>query len=83
MPSFSPVEVGPSGGEKFVHPRFFNGPQSSDLGPEDVLAAVRFSLPRAWEGFAFAEVARRHGDFALAGVAIRARCPVGRWRRPC
>ncbi|MEV0068475.1 hypothetical protein [Amycolatopsis sp. NPDC050768] len=36
-----------------------------------MLAAVRFPLPRAGEGFGFAEVARRRGDFALAGVAIR------------
>ncbi|MEV6896469.1 hypothetical protein [Amycolatopsis sp. NPDC051372] len=34
---------------------------------------VRFPLPRARAGFGFAEVARRHGDFALAGVAILVR----------
>ncbi|WP_255638045.1 hypothetical protein [Amycolatopsis sp. DSM 110486] len=42
-----------------------------------MLVAVRFPLPRAGEGFGFAEVARRHGDLALAGVAIRVRVSGG------
>ncbi|MFI5606929.1 FAD binding domain-containing protein [Amycolatopsis sp. NPDC051903] len=52
---------------------FFLGAMATAIGPEDVLAAVRFPLAQPGEGFGFAEIARRHGDFALAGVATRAR----------
>ncbi|MFE9007076.1 hypothetical protein ACFYOY_34025 [Streptomyces sp. NPDC007875] len=34
---------------------------------------MRLPVAAAEEGFGFAEIARRHGDFALAGVATRVR----------
>ena len=37
--------------------------------PEEFVTAVRFPVARANEGFAFAEVARRHGDFAIVALA--------------
>jgi carbon-monoxide dehydrogenase medium subunit len=58
------------GGEREVDAdRFFIGPFITGLTPEEVLVEVR--LPRQPEGagWAFEEVARRRGDFALAGVA--------------
>jgi carbon-monoxide dehydrogenase small subunit len=41
------------------------------LAPDEVLLAVRFPVAAAGEGYGFGEIARRHGDFALAGVATR------------
>ena len=38
------------------------------LAADELITAVRFPLPPAGAGSAFAEVARRHGDFALVGV---------------
>jgi len=63
--------AGPDGRRRIAAEEFFTGAMSTALGPADVLASVQFPLARAGEGAGFAEVARRHGDFALAGVAAR------------
>ena len=52
---------------------FATGPFQTGLGPGELLTAVRLPAARAAEGFAFDEVARRHGDFALCGVAVALR----------
>ncbi|WP_054951958.1 FAD binding domain-containing protein [Flaviflexus massiliensis] len=49
---------------------FFVGAMTTQLSSTDVLSSVRFPTARPGDGFGFGEVARRHGDFALAGVAI-------------
>ena len=52
---------------------FFVGPLTTVLEPDELLESVSFPAAAPGEGFGFAEVARRHGDFALAGVAARVR----------
>jgi aerobic carbon-monoxide dehydrogenase medium subunit len=52
---------------------FFVGTWTTILGPEELLSAVQFPIWGSGCGYAIEEVARRHGDFALAGVA----CAVG------
>jgi carbon-monoxide dehydrogenase medium subunit len=52
---------------------FFVGTWTTALEAEELLASVRFPVWGRGCGFAIEEVARRHGDFALAGVA----CAVG------
>jgi len=42
------------------------------LGPDDILTHVRVPVARAGDRFGFAELARRHGDYALVGLAARA-----------
>ncbi len=37
--------------------------------PEELITCVRFPRARVGEGFAFREVARRHGDFAIVSLA--------------
>jgi len=44
-------------------------PLTTSLAADEILAEARFTLPPAGAGWGFAEVARRHGDFALAGCA--------------
>jgi aerobic carbon-monoxide dehydrogenase medium subunit len=39
------------------------------LEPDEILAEIRVPAPAPRTGVAFTEVARRHGDFALVGVA--------------
>lgn len=56
---------------------FFTGAMSTVLGGTELVTAVRFPAPRAGEGFGFGEMARRHGDFALAGAAARVRLDGG------
>ncbi len=65
--------AGPSGRRTVAARDFFAGAMATALGPDEVLTAVRFPVAGPGEGFGFAEFARRHGDFALAGVAVRVR----------
>ncbi len=68
------VEVaGPGGRRTVAAPEFFAGAMTTAAGPDEVVTAVTFPAAAPGEGFGFAEVARRHGDFALAGVAARVR----------
>lgn len=64
---------GPQGERTVAAADFFTGAMTTALGPGEVLGAVEFPLPTPGEGYALAEVARRHGDFALVGVVARVR----------
>jgi carbon-monoxide dehydrogenase medium subunit len=48
---------------------FFVGPLEPALEPGDLVVSAFFPAPPPGSGTAFCEIARRHGDFALAGVA--------------
>lgn len=52
---------------------FFTAAMTTALAPDELLESVAFPVAGPGEGSGFAEVARRHGDFALAGVAVRVR----------
>ncbi|TQM13423.1 FAD binding domain-containing protein [Pseudonocardia kunmingensis] len=68
------IEVaGPRGRRSVPAAEFFAGAMTTGAGPDEVVVAARFPTARPGEGFGFAEIARRHGDFALAGVAARVR----------
>jgi carbon-monoxide dehydrogenase medium subunit len=49
---------------------FFTGILSTVLGPDELLTEIQIPARRARMGTAFMELARRHGDFALVGVAV-------------
>lgn len=68
----------PAGARQVPAREFFTGAMTTAIGPEDILTAVRFPTMASGEGFGFAEIARRHGDFALAGVAVRVAVSGGR-----
>ena len=46
----------------------FQGPLTTSVGADELITETRFTLPAADDGWGFHEVARRHGDFALAGA---------------
>jgi carbon-monoxide dehydrogenase medium subunit len=48
---------------------FFAGHFTTVLQADELLAEVRFPRPAPGSGAAFEEMARRHGDFAIVGVA--------------
>jgi len=56
---------------------FFHGLFSTALEPTDMLAAVEVPPLREGTGWSFQEVARRHGDYALVGVAATMRLAAG------
>jgi len=57
---------------------FFKGLFETALGSSDVLTAIRVPVPRSGARFGFAELARRHGDYALVGLAGAATTDNGR-----
>lgn len=50
---------------------FFDGPLINTLNPDEILTEIRLPKVAPGSGAAFVEIARRHGDFALAGVAAQ------------
>jgi len=63
------VIQGPSGQRVVSAEEFFVSYLSTTLAPNEVLTEVRFPSPPTTSGWAFEEFARRHGDFAVVGVA--------------
>lgn len=61
--------VGPSGSRTVAASDFFVTYYTTALAAEEVLTQVRLPLPEGRSGSCFLELARRHGDFALVGVA--------------
>ena len=58
------------GGERVVAATDLHlAPLTTSLEPDELLTELRFRLPGPSAGWGFAEVARRHGDFALVGAA--------------
>jgi len=68
------VEItGPAGRRTVRAADFFKGLFETALGSNEVLTAVRVPIARPDSRFGFAELARRHGDYALVGLAAAAR----------
>jgi len=61
--------AGPSGARQVAAVDFFTGTWETTVDDGELLTAVHFPVWSGRAGFAVEEVARRHGDFALTGVA--------------
>jgi carbon-monoxide dehydrogenase medium subunit len=61
--------TGPNGKRTVKAGDFFKGLFETALGPHDVLSAVRFPAATGDTRVGFAELARRHGDYALVGLS--------------
>jgi len=63
------VARGPKG-ERVLKPRdFFQTYLTTNLAADEILTEVRLPATPAGAGFAFEEFSRRHGDFAIIGIA--------------
>jgi len=62
--------VGPSGERTIPATEFFLGYLTTALAPGEILTEVRVPVLPPGRGWAFREVCRRHGDFAMAGTAV-------------
>ena len=65
--------TGPKGKRTIQAQDFFKGLFETALGPQDVLTAIRVPAANAQTRVGFAELARRHGDYAIVGLAASAR----------
>jgi len=60
---------GPSGERKITAKDFFIDLYTTSLEPDEILVATEIPLATANQVFYFHELARRHGDYAVAGLA--------------
>ena len=63
------VVRGPSGERVIPAAQWFEGYLTTSRRPDELLAEVRFPTATGGTGVSFTEVARRHGDFAVVGLA--------------
>jgi carbon-monoxide dehydrogenase medium subunit len=67
------VARGPGGERRIAAEDFFTGIYETKLAPEDLLVAVEVPVARKGSAHFFREFARRHGDYAIVGLAAQAR----------
>jgi carbon-monoxide dehydrogenase medium subunit len=65
--------VGPKGKRTIKAQDFFKGLFETALATQDVLTAIRIPAANKDTRIGFAELARRHGDYAIVGLAASAR----------
>ena len=71
-------------GERRVAARdFFKGMYETALQPGEVLVAGEFKIAATGYRAAFLELARRHGDYAIVGLAAQADCSGGKYSGEC
>jgi CO/xanthine dehydrogenase FAD-binding subunit len=63
------VVRGPSGERVVPAAEWFEGYLTTSRRPDELLVEVRFPAAERGTGISFGEVARRHGDFAIVGLA--------------
>jgi carbon-monoxide dehydrogenase medium subunit len=63
---------GPLGERRVAAKKFFTGIYETALAPGELLVAVEFAVARQGSAHFFHEFARRHGDFAIVGLAAQA-----------
>jgi 2-furoyl-CoA dehydrogenase FAD binding subunit len=63
---------------KIVAEDFFTGMMTTDRRDDEMIEAITFPAKAAATGYAFHEVARRHGDFAIVACAASADANSGR-----
>ena len=64
---------GPAGQRRIAATDFFLDLYTTDLQPDEIVVSAEVPIASTGEWFAFDELARRHGDYAVAGVAVAAR----------
>lgn len=67
------IEIaGPNGKRKVMADAFFKGLFETALRPQEMVTAVRIPVANKNTRVGFAELARRHGDYAIVGLAASA-----------
>jgi aerobic carbon-monoxide dehydrogenase medium subunit len=66
------VVRGPGGERRIAAEEFFTGIYETKLAPQDLLVAIEVPVARKGSAHFFQEFARRHGDYAIVGLAAQA-----------
>ena len=74
------VIAGAKGERRVAAREFFKGMYETALQPGEVLVAGEFKIAAAGYRCAFLELARRHGDYAIVGLAAQADCSGGKYK---
>jgi carbon-monoxide dehydrogenase medium subunit len=64
------VVAGKKGERRIAAVDFFKGLYATALKASELLVAAEFPLPKPGYASAFGELARRHGDYAMVGLAV-------------
>ena len=67
------IARGPNGERRVAADDFFKGLFETALAPGEMVTGVRLPAANSDSRFGFAELARRHGDYALVGLAAAAK----------
>ncbi len=70
---------GPRGERRIAAEQFFTGIYETALGSGELLVAVEFKVAGKGSSHFFHEFARRHGDFAIVGLAAQAAVSSGKF----
>jgi aerobic carbon-monoxide dehydrogenase medium subunit len=70
---------GPGGERRIAATEFFTGIYETALSPQELLVAVELPVAPSGSSHFFHEFARRHGDYAIAGLAVQAVIQDGRF----
>ncbi len=62
--------AGPDGQREVAADDFFQGYYATDRAEDELIVAIRLAVAKPGDSFGFYELTQRHGDYALAGVAI-------------
>lgn len=73
--------TGPRGTRRVAADELFVGPLETSLSPDELVTAAHFPILPPGTRTAFLEVARRRGDYALAGVGVAVTVQDGRVSR--
>jgi aerobic carbon-monoxide dehydrogenase medium subunit len=73
------VVCGPDGERRVVAEEFFTGIYETALSPRELLVAIELPIAAKDSAHFFHEFARRHGDYAIVGLAAQARDHGGRF----
>lgn len=66
------VAQGPQGERRIDADQFFTGLYTTALQPDELLTSCEIPIAAANHWFGFSELARRHGDYAIVGMAATA-----------
>jgi aerobic carbon-monoxide dehydrogenase medium subunit len=66
------VVQGPAGQRRITADQFFQNLYTTDLQPDEIVVGADVALATRADWFGFDELARRHGDYAIAGLAVAA-----------